>query len=62
MSNSPSRSFDITLMGATGFVGALTAGYLAANAPADVRIALAGRNQTKPVSYTHLTLPTILRV
>lgn len=51
MSNSPSRSFDrsfdITLMGATGFVGALTAGYLAANAPADVRIALAGRNQTK---------------
>ena len=47
MNNSPSRSFDITLMGATGFVGALTAGYLAANAPADVRIALAGRNQTK---------------
>ena len=45
MSNSPSRSFDrsydITLLGATGFVGALTAGYLAANAPEGVRIALA---------------------
>ncbi|WP_296212858.1 trans-acting enoyl reductase family protein [uncultured Corynebacterium sp.] len=51
MSNSPSRSFDrsydITLLGATGFVGALTAGYLAANAPEGVRIALAGRNQSK---------------
>ncbi|MBC6795166.1 trans-acting enoyl reductase family protein [Corynebacterium sp. LK28] len=47
MNNSPSRSFDITLLGATGFVGTLTAEYLAAHAPADVRIALAGRNQAK---------------
>lgn len=47
MSNSPSRSYDITLLGATGFVGTLTAGYLAAHAPEEVRIALAGRNQSK---------------
>lgn len=41
------KSIDITLFGATGFVGALTAEYLASHAPATVRIALAGRNQRK---------------
>ena len=41
------RDFDIVLFGATGFTGALTAEYLAAHAPARMRWALAGRNQTK---------------
>jgi short subunit dehydrogenase-like uncharacterized protein len=38
---------DITLFGATGFTGALTAEYLAQHAPAGTRIALAGRNHEK---------------
>ncbi|MBV9415818.1 MAG: saccharopine dehydrogenase NADP-binding domain-containing protein [Solirubrobacterales bacterium] len=38
---------DIVLFGATGFTGALTAEYLARNAPADTRWALAGRNREK---------------
>ena len=42
-----SRTYDITLLGATGFTGGLAAHYLAANAPREVRIALAGRNRTK---------------
>ncbi|AFJ34494.1 trans-acting enoyl reductase family protein [Mycobacterium sp. MOTT36Y] len=37
------REFDIVLYGATGFVGKLTADYLARSAP-DKRIALAGRS------------------
>lgn len=41
------RTYDITIFGATGFVGTLTAEYLAQHAPADVRIALAGRNEAK---------------
>ncbi len=41
------RTFDIVLFGATGFTGRLVADYLAQHAPADVRIALAGRNQKK---------------
>jgi short subunit dehydrogenase-like uncharacterized protein len=40
------REFDIVLYGATGFVGKLTAEYLA-TAGGDVRIALAGRSQDK---------------
>ena len=42
-----SRTFDITLLGATGFTGGLAAHYLAANAPASARLALAGRNRAK---------------
>jgi short subunit dehydrogenase-like uncharacterized protein len=38
---------DVVLFGATGFTGALTAEYLARNAPPSVRWALAGRNQAK---------------
>ena len=38
---------DISLFGATGFTGALTAEYLARHAPAGTRIALAGRNREK---------------
>ncbi len=38
------RPYDIVLFGATGFVGALTAEYLAAHAPDGLRWALAGRS------------------
>jgi short subunit dehydrogenase-like uncharacterized protein len=41
------REHDIVLFGGTGFTGALTAGYLAANAPESTRWALAGRNMDK---------------
>jgi short subunit dehydrogenase-like uncharacterized protein len=41
------RQHDIVLLGATGFTGALTAEYLAANAPQGLRWALAGRNRAK---------------
>ena len=41
------RRFDVVVFGATGFTGALTAEYLAAHAPAGLRWALAGRNQSK---------------
>lgn len=44
LGTSGSRTHDIVLFGATGFVGRLTAGHLAAHAPAGVRIALAGRS------------------
>ncbi|GGL78877.1 saccharopine dehydrogenase [Streptomyces fumigatiscleroticus] len=41
------RPYDIVLFGATGFVGELTAGYLAAHAPDGLRWALAGRSEEK---------------
>ncbi|MFI8081649.1 saccharopine dehydrogenase family protein [Kitasatospora sp. NPDC086009] len=41
------RPYDLVLFGATGFTGALTAEYLARNAPAGCRWALAGRNRSK---------------
>ena len=41
------RDLDVVLYGATGFVGKLTAGYLARAAPDEARIGLAGRSQTK---------------
>src|SRR5215216_5994542 len=41
------REHDILLFGCTGFTGGLTAEYLAANAPATTRWALAGRNMDK---------------
>lgn len=41
------RPYDLVLFGATGFTGRLTAEYLARNAPAGCRWALAGRNQAK---------------
>lgn len=43
---STDREFDIVLYGASGFVGKLTAAYLAEKA-GDARIALAGRSQEK---------------
>jgi short subunit dehydrogenase-like uncharacterized protein len=38
------RQFDLVLFGATGFTGGLVADYLATAAPADMRLALAGRD------------------
>jgi short subunit dehydrogenase-like uncharacterized protein len=44
---SDQRDLDVVVFGATGFVGRLTAEYLAEHAPADVRIGLAGRSERK---------------
>jgi short subunit dehydrogenase-like uncharacterized protein len=44
---SDDRAHDVVVYGATGFVGKLTAAYLARHAPADARIALAGRTRSK---------------
>jgi short subunit dehydrogenase-like uncharacterized protein len=41
------RDYDVVLYGATGFVGKLTAAYLAEHAPAGARIALAGRSRDR---------------
>ncbi|MGF0310074.1 saccharopine dehydrogenase family protein [Rhodococcus sp. IEGM1428] len=43
----PDRTYDIVVYGATGFVGKLTAKYLAEHAPAGTRIALAGRSTAR---------------
>ena len=51
------REHDIVLHGATGFVGALVAAYLADAAPADVRIALSGRSREK-LERTRAELPS----
>jgi short subunit dehydrogenase-like uncharacterized protein len=53
----PTREHDIVLHGATGFVGALVAAYLAGAAPADVRIALSGRSREK-LERTRAELPS----
>src|SRR4051812_6480665 len=41
------RSLDVTVFGATGFVGKLIAAYLAEHAPEGTRIGLAGRSEEK---------------
>ncbi|MFQ6171177.1 saccharopine dehydrogenase family protein [Oryzobacter sp. R7] len=46
MSDSP-RELDLVLVGATGFVGRLTAHHLAESAPEGLRIGLAGRSLTR---------------
>ncbi|WP_306316603.1 MULTISPECIES: trans-acting enoyl reductase family protein [unclassified Streptomyces] len=45
--NEESRTYDVVLFGATGFVGVLTAEYLAAHAPEGLRWAIAGRDTTR---------------
>jgi nucleoside-diphosphate-sugar epimerase len=45
---SAERDLDILVYGATGFVGRLTAEYLARSAPQDVRIGHGGRSRYKP--------------
>ncbi len=54
------RQYDIVVFGATGFVGRLTAEYLATAAPAGTRIALAGRSKDK-LEATRAALPTAAR-
>ena len=46
-SGQQNRPYDIVLLGATGFTGALAAEYLAEHAPTELRWALAGRNRAK---------------
>jgi short subunit dehydrogenase-like uncharacterized protein len=41
------RQYDVVVLGATGFTGALTAEYLARRAPDSTRWALGGRNRAK---------------
>lgn len=41
------RTHDVVVYGATGFVGALVAEYLAQHAPSGTRVALAGRSRAK---------------
>ncbi len=41
------REYDIVVFGASGFVGVVTARYLAEHAPAGTRIALAGRSEPR---------------
>lgn len=45
--NRTDRPYDVVLFGATGFVGTLTAEYLAAHAPEGLRWAIAGRGKDK---------------
>ncbi len=45
--NGAERAYDIVLFGATGFVGTLTAEYLAAHAPEGLRWAIAARDPAK---------------
>jgi short subunit dehydrogenase-like uncharacterized protein len=46
-STSTDRSYDLVLVGASGFTGGLTAEYLVKHAPDGMRWALAGRNRGK---------------
>jgi short subunit dehydrogenase-like uncharacterized protein len=41
------REYDIILLGATGYTGRLTAEYMAAYMPTDIRWAIAGRSPSK---------------
>ncbi|HEY3562993.1 MAG TPA: saccharopine dehydrogenase NADP-binding domain-containing protein [Kribbella sp.] len=62
-----SRPYDVVLLGASGFTGALTAEYLAKNAPESLRWAVAGRNKAKlerfgkPILYADVTEAASLR-
>ena len=47
MSTPTDRELDLILVGASGFVGALTAAHLAEHAPSGLKIALAGRSGDK---------------
>src|SRR5262245_24052114 len=46
-SMSPDRELDVAVFGATGFVGRLTAEYLARHAPEGARVGLAGRSEER---------------
>jgi short subunit dehydrogenase-like uncharacterized protein len=47
MMTEQARDYDLLVFGATGFTGGMVAEYLAKNAPATLRWAIAGRSQTK---------------
>ncbi|MGC4961698.1 saccharopine dehydrogenase family protein [Gordonia sp. DT101] len=53
---SNAREFDVVVFGVTGFVGELTARYLAEHAPTGTKVALAGRSETK-LAATRKRLP-----
>ena len=42
-----SRQYDIVLLGATGYTGALTAEHIAQNLPTNLKWAIAGRSSSK---------------
>ncbi|AZG48143.1 saccharopine dehydrogenase family protein [Gordonia insulae] len=54
--SSTTREFDVVVFGATGFVGELTARYLADHSPIGTKVALAGRSETK-LAATRKRLP-----
>ncbi|MEU8225277.1 saccharopine dehydrogenase NADP-binding domain-containing protein [Kribbella sp. NPDC048915] len=62
-----SRRYDVVLLGASGFTGALTAEYLRAHAPDGLRWAVAGRNKSKleqfgqDMVYADVTDPVSMR-
>ena len=58
MSTRPDRDLDIVLVGATGFVGRLTARHLAEHAPSGIRIGLAGRSAER-LAALQQTLPEV---
>src|SRR6476619_6478953 len=56
MSTPDERELDLVLVGATGFVGRLTARRLALHAPEGLRIGLAGRSAER-LAEVHASLP-----
>ena len=45
--SSPSREYEIILLGATGYTGAYCAEHIVKNLPTDLRWAVAGRSESK---------------
>lgn len=45
--NISGREYDLVLIGATGYTGALTAEHIAKHLPTNLRWAIAGRSSTK---------------
>ena len=45
--NKSDRKYDIVLVGATGYTGALTAEHIAEHLPTDLKWAIVGRSSTK---------------
>ena len=46
MANKP-REYELILLGATGYTGKITAEWIGANLPTDLKWAIAGRNAKK---------------
>ncbi len=63
MSESGAKEFDVVLYGASGFTGRQTAEYFQKHAPANLRFAIAGRNQAKlEAVHRELGLPPTVGV